>query len=292
MFSVVVPSYQQGIYLPDALMSIIQQEADFEILVLDGGSSDNSVAVIQEYSEHIAWWRSERDGGQAQAVNEGVRRAKGEVICWLNSDDFLVSGALKSVEEAFRSDPSLEMLVGSAFWCSDDASSFSYWSAPKRLVLSDLSKAYSFLAQPSVFLRRSVWERLGFLNEGLHFSLDYDFWIRCLKMGVKARSVFRPLSVNRIQPTAKSRDSRMFVEIYEQAKVHFPNVSSRPPTGYADAFGLELFRILPFAFILSTAVRKIFSRGSMLPGSYLPARYRDLAVAPPKSLPTLDKPKT
>lgn len=284
VFSVVIPSYQQGRYIADALKSVIQQECHFEILVLDAGSKDNSVSVIRQYENQIAWWRSKPDGGQAQAVNEGVQRAKGDLICWLNSDDLLVAGALRKVEDAFKADRNLEMLVGSAFWCNEDASEFSFWSAPRRLIPSDLSKAYSFLAQPSVFIKHSVWEKLGYLDESLHFSLDYDFWIRCLKAGVYAKTINDPLSINRIQPSAKSRDSKMFDEIFERSKFHFQRTTLKRPTGYLDAFGLDLFQILPLSFILSTFIRKVFDKRSILPGGYVPWRYRSLAVPPQEKI--------
>ncbi len=280
MFSVVIPSYQQGRFLREALESVLQQESCSEILIMDGGSKDDSVSVIKEYEDRISWWRSGPDGGQAQAVNEGVQRATGEVICWLNSDDFLVAGALKAVEDSFRSNPDLEMLVGSAFWCNEDATEFSFWSAPRRLMLGDLSKAYSFLAQPSVFIKRSVWEKVAYLDESLHFSLDYDFWIRCLKAGVRTKLIDFPLSVNRIQPSAKSRDARMFDEIFERSKFHFGKSDLRRPTGYLEAFGFDLFRIFPIRFIFSTIFRKINNRDSALPGSNVPLRYQKLAVRP------------
>lgn len=278
-FSVVIPSYQQCAFLEDGLRSVLEQNVTGEVLVLDGGSRDGSVDIIRKYESKIDWWRSERDGGQAQAVNEGVRRSKGRVIAWVNSDDMLVAGALEAVESEFRLHPDTDIVIGSALWCNSDGSEFAFWSAPKAVEAEDFSRGYSMIAQPSVFMARKFWEAMGGLDESLHLSLDYDLWVRCLKSGARIRLIDRPLSINRIQPEAKTRDYKAFLEIQQRAEFHFNLEHSPRANSYWQAFGLRLFGMFPLEFVLSTALRKCFQR-SILPGAFVPRRFRKFARLP------------
>lgn len=278
-FSVVVPSYQQRAFLEDGLKSIMEQDVTGEVLVMDGGSRDGSVEVIRKYESQIKWWRSARDGGQAQAVNEGVNRSIGTVIAWVNSDDMLVTGALGAVEKVFRDHPETDIVIGSAFWCNADGSEFSFWSAPKHVALEYFSSGYSFIAQPSAFVRREFWMKVGGLDESLHLSLDYDFWVRCLKSGAKVQVIEFPLSINRIQPEAKTKDYKVFLEIQQRANFHFTGSSKNRPNSYWEAYGVKLFRLFPSRFIVSTMLRKVMGR-SRLPGANVPLRYKKLAKLP------------
>lgn len=275
-FSVVIPSYQQGAFLGDALKSVIEQDVTGEILVLDGGSRDESVSVIKQFESSIDWWRSARDGGQAQAVNEGVKRSRGQVIAWVNSDDLLVTGALQRVEAEFKKYPDTDIVIGSAFWCNEDGSEFSFWSAPRQVRREDFSKGYSYLAQPSVFVSKEFWQKVGGLNESLHLSLDFDLWVRCLNNRASLRIVKEPLSINRIQPGAKTKDYKVFIELQKIADLHFQQSTILRANTYWQAYGIRLFKIFPIQFVLSTMVRKLLKR-SKLPGAYVPHQYSKMA---------------
>lgn len=99
--SIIVPSFNQGRFLSDTLQSIVDQNYDgVEIIVMDGGSTDNSVEVIKQFEQHIAYWQSEKDAGQSNAINNGFKKATGEFVTWLNSDDVLLAGALEAVDKA------------------------------------------------------------------------------------------------------------------------------------------------------------------------------------------------
>lgn len=115
--SVIIPSYNQGIYIGEALESIINQQYDnLEIIVMDGGSSDHTVDVIKKYEKYIAYWQSQKDNGQSAAINDGFKRATGEFVTWLNSDDVLLPGTLNAVNKAVLNNPNINWFLGNVFW--------------------------------------------------------------------------------------------------------------------------------------------------------------------------------
>lgn len=279
-FSVVIPSYCQARYITDALASVVSQGEHLETLVLDGGSQDGTVDILKRHSKWINWWRSEKDRGQAAAVNEGVKRAQGEIIVWLNSDDLLTQDALATVRRIFEADKSLDMVVGGGFFSSEDLQTFSLWPSPKRVNVNDFSRGYSIFAQPSVFLRRKSWISLGLLDESLYFGLDYEFWIRCLKSGVRVARTPRPLSVSRVQPQAKTQNPKAWIELHQVAQRHFRNVSMTPPTSLWSAFGPGIFLVFPPADILRTLAARLWCKSlNRLPGAPCPAVWKNLALA-------------
>ncbi len=182
--SLVTPSLNQGQFLERTIQSVLAQTGDFELeyLVLDGGSTDESLAILRRYEGRLRWW-SERDRGQADAINKGFRRTTGEVVGWLNSDDVLAPGALAHVAAVFQGRPDAQWLHGrcdiidaadrvirrpvTAYkdWCCRH---YSY----RRLL------TVNFISQMAVFWRRALFERLGYLDDSLHHVFDYDLWLR------------------------------------------------------------------------------------------------------------------
>jgi glycosyltransferase involved in cell wall biosynthesis len=187
-FSIVVPSLNQAQFLRDTLDSIINGQTGVEVqcIVQDGGSTDESVAVLRSF-EAIALaagveldWRSEKDSGQADAINRGLQRATGDVVAYLNSDDRYVPGALKRVAEAFAANPEAAWVTGDCRII--DAAGKEVQRAVRayrRFWLKRYSRTrlrmLNFIAQPATFWRRSV---LGSFDETLHYTMDYDYWLR------------------------------------------------------------------------------------------------------------------
>jgi glycosyltransferase involved in cell wall biosynthesis len=274
--SIIIPSFNQAKYLPDCLRSVITQDISLaDLIVLDAGSTDSSVRVIKEFSSAITWWRSAKDGGQAAAVNEGVKRSQGDIICWLNSDDLLARDSLRTVLTAFARQPEADVLAGGAFWCNDDSTEFSYWASPRRLKPEYYKTGISFLAQPSIFWRREVWSRMGYLNETLHYALDYDFISRCLLSGMSFHLIQQPLSVNRIHSAAKSCNAGMQRELHAVSKALFKNELKRHPRTYFDAFGLRLFLIFPPSFVARWMTARFMRSSTInLPGVPVPRKWR------------------
>ena len=181
LVSIVTPSYNQADFLRDTLRSVLEQDYPaIEYIVIDGGSDDGSVEIIREYEPDLAWWISEKDAGQADAINKGMARAHGEIVAWLNSDDIYLPGAVSQAVKAFQARPEAGLIYG-------DAITIDAQGRPlNSLVFRDWGLldllAFRIICQPAVFLRRWVYEESGSLNENYHYMLDHFLWIRCARL--------------------------------------------------------------------------------------------------------------
>jgi len=189
--SVVTPSYNQGEFLPATIESVLGQEGDFflEYLIMDGGSTDDSVQVMRRYQaliERGEWrvgcrgidfhWLSEKDRGQADAVNKGFARATGGILGWLNSDDTYLPGALAQAVRFLAPHTGHVMVYGNA-WYTDRAGSIIGSYSSSAFDLKKLAED-CYICQPSVFFRTEALKAIGLLDVGLHTCMDYELWIR------------------------------------------------------------------------------------------------------------------
>lgn len=175
--SIIIPSYNQGPFLRATLDSILaQQHPGVEVIVKDGGSSDNSVEVLRSFGDRIRW-HSARDRGQTDAINRGLMEAQGEIVAYLNSDDVYFPGSLAAVEDHFSAHPDCQILYGDAHHLHADGSFMEVYPTEgwdrSRLLQT------CFICQPAAFWRRRLHDQVGYFDESLHFSMDYDFWLRC-----------------------------------------------------------------------------------------------------------------
>jgi hypothetical protein len=178
--SVVVPSYNQGRFLGQALDSIFRQDyPNAEVIVMDGGSTDGSVDVIRSRADRLAHWQTGPDGGQAAAVNAGVSRCTGSLVAWLNADDFYCDGCLWTVADAYTRLPGRGVYVGNGLRCDDAERRFTPFCR-RHLALDReaLVHGVDYVLQPATFFLREAWDAVGGLDPRLHFSLDWDLIIR------------------------------------------------------------------------------------------------------------------
>jgi glycosyltransferase involved in cell wall biosynthesis len=175
--TVVTPSYNQGAYIEETIQSIIGQNyPNLEYFIVDGGSTDETISVINKYKESIDWWVSEKDRGQTDAINKGFKRATGDIVNWINSDDLLYPDALFHIAHTFMMNPDAGFVYGKTLRFNENG--------PMETMqhdVPDLPLMYYYYfpyGQQACFYKRSILEKVGYLNESLHFSMDYDLFVR------------------------------------------------------------------------------------------------------------------
>jgi len=177
---VVVPSFNQGRFLRPALDSIFCQDyPNLEVVVMDGGSTDESVAIIQSYADRLRHWRSSPDAGQSAAINEGVYYCTGELVTWLNSDDFYHGDSLWEVARAYRAHPNCGLYIGNGFRYDERTGTRSpFCTRHVALSREALTHGPDYLLQPATFVLRRAWEEVGGLDPALRWTMDWDLYQR------------------------------------------------------------------------------------------------------------------
>jgi len=236
LVSIITPSFNQARYLEQTIQSVLGQDHPrIEYIIVDGASTDGSVEIIKKYADKLAWWMSEKDSGQADAINKGLAHATGEIVAWLNSDDYYLPGAVSSAMRIFQENPEATLVYGDMLAVDEDGKLFNTLRY-KQLSLQDLL-CFQIIGQPAIFFRRSVVEKAGMLDPAFHFLLDHHLWIRIAQHG-KILHVPQAWAAARYHAEAKNR-----------AK--------------AAEFGREAFRILDWAKSqpgLSEAIRPVERR--------------------------------
>jgi glycosyltransferase involved in cell wall biosynthesis len=179
--TIITPSFNQGRYLEQNILSVIsQQYPDTEHIIIDGGSTDNTKSVLEKYKNKLAYVVSEPDKGQADAVNKGFAKATGEIIGWLNSDDYYAPGALQAVSKAF-SNPTVNVVAGSTIIFDEKGKERK--TEPTVTEKKNLNYHLRFpdINQPSTFFRRSVMAEFMPLNTELHYIMDRELWIKYIQ---------------------------------------------------------------------------------------------------------------
>jgi glycosyltransferase involved in cell wall biosynthesis len=245
LISVVIPSFNQGQYIEETLLSVIgQQYPNLEILVMDGGSTDNTIEIIKKYSKYISYWQSQKDTGQADAINQGMRKSSGEILCWLNSDDMYLPGTLLDIGKRFSGLTEEKYLIyGSAVTINESNETLA-GGAQIAGFFDEFSLTYTdFIIQPSSFWTRKLWQQVGELNTSYHYVLDWDWFIRAAKVA-KFEHVPKFYSVYRYHPfhktskggserrkeineIVKTYSSDYWADIYTEVQNIYPEVIDR-----------------------------------------------------------------
>lgn len=196
--TIITPSFNQGQYLGQTIQSVLNQGyPNLEYIVVDGGSTDNSIEIIKKYENRITYWETEKDKGQSDAINKGLIRATGEIVNWINSDDYYEPNALFAVAEAFR-ESSINVVCGRSRLFRNFNETLSY-SKGTDIYPNNLAKTigWSRIDQPETFFRRSVIEKMGLLDTSLHYLMDRDWWIKYLFIfGLKGVAKIEDVLVN------------------------------------------------------------------------------------------------
>jgi glycosyltransferase involved in cell wall biosynthesis len=180
--SIVMPSYNQAAYLERAIVSVLDQGYEHrELIIMDGGSSDGSVGIIEKYAARLAYWQSGKDEGQSSAINAGFSRARGSLYGWLNSDDELMPRALSCVAEWFAEHPNAQFVYGDSELIDENSNVTKtlrepYWNEGWQRYVRNC------VAQSSAFWRRELWTSAGGVDASLQYAMDYDLWFRMSRL--------------------------------------------------------------------------------------------------------------
>src|SRR5688572_5654461 len=213
LVSVVMPSFQSARFLRAAIDSVLSQDHEpLELLVLDGGSTDGSVAILEEYAKTAGprlWWRSTRDGGQCAAINEGFARARGDVVARLNSDDVYYPGAVRRAVAALAAQPECALVYGEGDLIDEHGAVLARFPETVDFDLWRLAHVADYILQPTVFFRREALFAHGcvrsgeVLDTGLHWALDWDLWLR-LGARLPFARVSQVLAASRLHASTKT----------------------------------------------------------------------------------------
>ncbi len=181
----ITPSYNQASFLEKTIRSVLLQGyPNLEYIIIDGGSTDGSVEIIRKYESWLAYWVSMPDKGQCEAINKGIRRTTGDVIAWLNSDDTYRPGAIFKAVKALQ-DGDAGLVCSRCRMTTPDGTLLGMYDPDLPITSRNLimlwERSYPSPPQPTVFFRRAVLDRVGLLDESLHYALDYEYWLRALQ---------------------------------------------------------------------------------------------------------------
>jgi glycosyltransferase involved in cell wall biosynthesis len=218
--SVITPSYNQGQFIKQTVESVLgQQYPQLEYIVVDGLSSDNTLTTLMEYRNQLTLI-AERDNGQTEAINKGLRQATGDIVCWINSDDYFLPGTLSFVGDFFARNPHVLWLSGDCLIVDQCGNTRQGPVRQYKKILRALTPALylgmtNAICQPSTFWRRDVHDQLGFLTESLQYTMDYEWWLRLQKIENPA-ILTEPLTAFRIHADSKGGNQyiRQFDEDY------------------------------------------------------------------------------
>lgn len=178
LVSIVTPSYNQARYLEETMRSVLEQDyPHIEYIVVDGGSTDGSREIIEKYADRLAWWVSEKDRGQTDAINKGFARARGDVLAWLNSDDTYQPGAVREAVEFLQRNPQVGLVYGDANYIDEHGRVIGRFPAAQT-DYRRLRQGYVHIPQQAAFFRADLWRRVGPLDDSFYFAMDYDLWVR------------------------------------------------------------------------------------------------------------------
>ncbi len=235
--SIVTPSYNQAKFLERTIRSVLDQKyPNLEYIIIDGGSTDGSVEIIQKYSDKLSYWVSEKDGGQTDALNKGFRHATGEIVAWLNSDDMYVQQTFEIVGKTFLKKPSLDVVFGNSLLVDVNdrvlrrTRNTPYWW-PSQILLGVV------LPQPAAFWKQALFEKYGYLDESFHFAMDYEFFCR-IGQYIRVKHIPKDFVCFRTHPAQKTET------LQKTCKQETQNIRNRYITKVCGRWPVSLLTII------------------------------------------------
>jgi glycosyltransferase involved in cell wall biosynthesis len=230
LVTIVTPSLNQARFIEETIQSVLSQDyPNLEYIVIDGGSTDGTLGILKKYENRLRWI-SEKDSGQSQAINKGFKMAQGEIVAWLNSDDTYLPGAIAKAVDYLVKNPKTMMVYGEGYLIDENGRSKGRFPATEPFNLWRLIYYEDYILQQSVFIRKCILEKPGCLDEGLHYGMDWDLWIR---IGKCAPIGYIPdyMANLREYPETKSTSGGM-VRFHELVKIMRRHGDRRFPMAY------------------------------------------------------------
>jgi glycosyltransferase involved in cell wall biosynthesis len=221
LVSIVTPSYNQAEFLEETIRSVLDQDyPNLEYLVVDGGSTDGSVAIIERYADRLAWWTSEPDSGQPEAINKGFARARGELVGWINSDDTLLPGSVSAAVEALERRPGAVLVHGGVVEIDEAGRELAYTPPIETDVVEMFRTGTFMVGQQGALFTREVLERVGFMNEEDQILFDAEL-LFLIKLAGPVVTIDRPLATYRLHGESKTvsrptRRAHAYAGFYDQ----------------------------------------------------------------------------
>jgi hypothetical protein len=229
--SIVTPSFNQGRFLEECISSVLNQRyPGLEYIVIDGGSTDQSVEIIKKYATQITFWVSESDAGQADAINKGFRIATGDVVAWLNADDFYLPGSLMAVGEAFQQNPTASFYFGDGFRVDEEGRPTAGFFPEEKVLFNQSALIFglNYILQPAVFINRDALIKVNYLDPRLRYGLDTDLWIRLSQVAAPVPMPIRLASSREHGSTKTSTGSFARIEELRQIAERHSGVPMTP----------------------------------------------------------------
>jgi len=241
-FALVTPSYRQGAFIRATIDSVLGQGyPKLRYVVMDGGSTDETLDILASYGDRLDWW-SGPDRGQADAVNKGFARVSGEIMGWLNSDDLLLPGTLAHVARFFRDHPEVDLVYGHRIIIDEQGREVGRWVLPRHdpaaLALTD------YVPQETMFWRAALWNALGPLDTGFHYAMDWDLLLRAQRAGFRFRRLPRFLGCFRVHGEQKTAQTTELTQEMDQLRAAY---FGRPISRREISRGLRLYQLRQLA---------------------------------------------
>lgn len=235
LITIVTPSYNQAQFIEETIRSVLLQGyPNLEYIIIDGGSTDGSLEIIKKYEKYLAFWVSEPDRGQSQAINKGFHKTTGSIAAFLNSDDLYLPETLSFVANFLAEHSENDFICGQTEFIDTYSQKTQGFEQLFNVVIDERTMTETcHIAQPSTFFKSSVFPKNGYLNEELNYCFDYDFWLRAFLSGLKFASTSKVISQFRLHGLSKTNTAYQegkfdqdFIRIYQKALSN-PEISNR-----------------------------------------------------------------